>query len=153
MVPALVCLGLDGIASTTARRGVAWATAAWVIAAGLVVSYQACQELREAKLASQRLVHRTAADVQGVSYVLTDVWWLATYNAAAIDYRRTLFVESQAAAAPLVDALAPAELLIVTNAPTDNTDSPDWSFARCAVVARPAALPDDPVRRVRLSCR
>jgi hypothetical protein len=153
VVPALVCLGLDGLASTTAPRTVAWATGAWVIAAGLFVSYQAVHELREAKLVSHTLVQRTAADAQGASFILTDVWWLATYHAAAIDYRRILFVESAAEAAPLVDALAPAELLIVTGATAGDADAHEWSFPRCTVVERPAPIADDPVRRVRLTCR
>jgi hypothetical protein len=152
MVPALLCLGLDGLASAPMRR-VAWATGAWVIAAGLVVSSQAIHELREAKLVSQRLVHRTAADAQGVSFVVSDVWWLATYHAAAIDYRRMLFVDSPAAAAPLIDALAPADLLLVTTPSATDAEVRDWSFARCAVVDRLAPGPDDPVRRVRIACR
>lgn len=153
MIPAFICLGLDGVAGTTMRRGVAWAIGAWVIVAGVVVSLQAARELREAKIVSDRLVHRTAADAQGASFVVSDVWWLATYHAAAIDYRRMLFVDSPTAAAPLIDALAPAELLLVTNEPANDTDAPDWSFARCAIVDRPAPGPDDPVRRVRLACR
>ena len=124
-----------------------------MIAAGLVVSSQAIHELREAKLVSQRLVHRTAADAQGVSFVVSDVWWLATYHAAAIDYRRMLFVDSPAAAAPLIDALAPADLLLVTTPSATDAEVRDWSFARCAVVDRLAPGPDDPVRRVRIACR
>jgi hypothetical protein len=124
-----------------------------VIAAGFVVSYQAWHELREDKFESQRLVRRTAAEAKGLSYVLTDVWWVGTYHAAVLDARRVVYVESPALAAPLIDAITPAELLVVTSASTSDVESRAWSFGRCAVAIQPTVSPNDPVRLLRLSCR
>jgi hypothetical protein len=100
------------------------------------------------------MVHRTAAEAERVSFVVTDVWWLATYHAAAIDARRMLVVDAPAAAVPVIRAIAPADVLMVANMEDDPAGVASlWSTAGCVVVDQAPEIPGDPIRLWRLSCR
>lgn len=131
VVPFLLILAIDSLGALGARfeRAIIWLGFAAVVIS-LVVGRTAYRDLRGSKRMYADLAHDTAAQLQGASYVVTDVWWLGQMHAAVIDPDRILYVEPGKGAA-LLGRLEGPDVLLVQASGQDTLPPDAWVRGTC----------------------
>jgi hypothetical protein len=151
IVPPMLILAIQRFSQLTrAHRGVLL-LGLWFLAAGLVVSRTAYQELRGAKRYYSRLAATTAAQMGDARHLLTDAWWVPAAHAAVIDYRRTAVIDRAADAGRVLSAFSRDDVLAVTD--RTETKFVDWTIDTCYRVGEEMRSADGRLRYARLSCR